>query len=93
MRAWPTKDPDANLDYYFDASQFVADEGSAIASYAVAIDVAPDAALVLGTISQNGNVIQVWLSGGTLDVEYVVRCRFTLMNGAIDDLSRSLMIA
>ncbi len=93
MRAWPPKDPDADLRYYFDWSAFCTGERSDVASYALAIDGAPDAALTIHDDVRSGNVIELWLAGGTLDQGYVVRCRVMLANGTIEDESRSLQIA
>lgn len=92
LRPWPPKDPNSRLRYYFDWSEFCTGEGSDVASYVLAIDVAPDASLIISDDVRSGNVIELWLSGGTLDVEYVVRSRVTLANGTIEDESRTLMI-
>ena len=92
MIAWPSKDPDSRIRYWFDASQLVADEGSPVASYVLAIDNPPDSSLAFGGDTRSGSVIEVWLTGGTETLTYVVRCRVTLANGTIEDLSRELLI-
>ncbi len=59
IRAWPPKDPNSKLAYYFDWNGFCAGEGSDVSSYALAIDVAPDAALVMSNDVRSGNQIQL----------------------------------
>lgn len=93
IRNWPTKDPDARTPYWFNTADLEADEGSALASYEVAIDGAPDNSLVIESHSRAGSVITVWLEGGTLGETYTVRCRATLANTLVEDLSRYLTIA
>ncbi len=94
IKSWPTKDPDAKLRYYFDWSAFCAGEGSNVASYQLAIDNPPDAALLLSDDARSGNSVMVWIAGGTDGSEYIVRCRVTLADGTtVEDESRSLLIA
>jgi hypothetical protein len=93
IRPWPPKDADSKLRYYFDWSAFCAGEGSNVASYALAIDDAPDLSLVISDDVRSGNVVQLWLAGGTEDTTYFVRCRVTLADGTIEDETRSLTIA
>jgi hypothetical protein len=93
MINWPTKDPNSRVPYYFDTTAFEASEGSALASYVLAIDSPPDPSLVIESHSRSGSLITLWLEGGTLDVAYVVRCRVTLVNTLVEDLSRELVIA
>lgn len=92
IRPWPYKDPNSKLRYYFDWSGFCEGEGSDVASYALAIDVAPDAALLLSDDVRSGNVIELWLAAGTEGIEYTIRCRVTLANGTIEDESRTLFV-
>jgi hypothetical protein len=93
IKTWPTKDPNAKLRYYFDWSGFCTGEGSNVASYALSADSPPDAALLLTDDSRSGNIVMVWIAGGTVDVTYTIRCRVTLVDGSIEDESRSLTIA
>ncbi len=92
IRPWPPKDPNSKLRYHFDWTAFCEGEDSDVASYVLALDVDPDASLVISDDVRSGNVIELWLSGGTLDVEYTVRCRVTLADGTNEDESRTLLI-
>lgn len=92
IKAWPPKDPNAKLRHYFDFSAFVADEASALASYAIAQDEPADGTLVLSDDASSGSIVMVWIAGGTVGQEYTIRCRATLANGSIDDMSRILTI-
>ncbi len=97
IRPWPTKDPDANLRYYFDWRTWLPIEnGGVIESFEIFTDEG-DAALLNGGSVEGTNafagVIMVWLSGGTLDSDYTVRCRVTLTDGTTEDASRTLRIA
>lgn len=92
MLAWPYKDPDSHLRYWFDWTDFIAGEESDIDTYALSIDDPPDSSLVIGANAIDGAVVMVWLSGGTVGSCYNVRCRVTLFDGTIEDESRSLAI-
>lgn len=92
IQSWPCKDPNANLRYWFDWTAFVEGEESEIASYALMVDNPPDDTLVLGSNARDGNVVMVWISGGTVGKVYSVRCRITLLDGTIEDESRTLPI-
>lgn len=92
ITAWPCKDPDSNLRYWFDWSAFVEGEEAEIVSYALAIDDAPDASLVIGANAIDESVVMLWLSGGTAGNVYNVRCRVTLDDGTIEDESRALPV-
>ena len=92
IQAWPTKDPSANLRYWFDWSAFVEGEESEIVSYEISLDSPPDNALLIGNHAREDNVVMVWISGGTLGKLYHVRCRITLADGTIEDESRGLVI-
>lgn len=89
IRPWPTQDPQAKLDYWFDLTGPIADQGSALASYTVTISGA-DAALTKTGEVESGGVVYFWLSGPTEDVEYTVTCHFELANGFADDISRTV---
>ncbi len=93
IKAWPAKDPNANLRYYFDWTAFVAAESSAITSFDVALDAPPDAALIIGVTALNASQVMAWISGGTEGETYVVRCRVTLADGTVEDESRSITIS
>jgi hypothetical protein len=92
MKSWPVKDPNSNLKYWFDWRPWVAvEDGGEIVSYEVAIDEG-DGALVIGDTAMSGGFVMLWLSGGTVDTRYVIRCRVTLTDTTTDDDSRELMI-
>lgn len=93
MKSMQPKDPDAVLDYTFDWGPYLASNSDAIASHDVAIDDPPDNSLVIEDFLRDGAVVTVWLSGGTLDQTYIVRCRVTTTGGRTDDRSFSLYIA
>ena len=92
--AFPQKDPDSNLRYYWNWEPWVTvEDGGEIVSYAVAIDNPPDAALLIGDTAIDGSVVMAWISGGTVEQTYTVRCRVTLQDGTIEDSSRTITIA
>lgn len=93
IQPFPPKDPDTRLPHWFDATDFAADEGSAVGSMMLAIDEGDDGALELQDQSRSEGVIVFWPTGGTIDATYTVRCRCTLANGAVADLSRTITIA
>lgn len=89
---YQTKDPDGELPYWFDWSDFCDDEGSDVASYALAVDDGPDGALTLMNDARSGNVISFLPLGGTVEETYTIRCRVVLVNGEKEDHSRTLTI-
>ncbi len=93
MRTMPKKDPNALLDYTWDWGPWLAKVGDAIASYEVAIDVAPDSSLVVDSHARDAGVVTAWLRGGTVGQVYVVRCRITTNAGRTDDRSFMVEIA
>lgn len=96
--AWPTKDPDSNLPYWFDWTAWLAIENRGeIDSFDLEIDGGPDNALVIGDFARGtgayAGFIMLYLSGGTAEETYTVRCRITLADGSIEDGSRTVTIA
>lgn len=92
IKAWPPKDPNAKLRHYFDFTEFVTAEESALVSYGLNQDEPGDGTLVLADDASSGSQIVVWISGGAIGQTYTIRCRATLANGSIDDMSRTLSI-
>jgi hypothetical protein len=83
-----TKDPDATLDYGVDWGAWLP-TGDTISS--VAWDV--PSGLTQAGQSATSSVATVWLSGGTVDLEYSVRCRVTTVAGRVDDRTLIFSIA
>lgn len=74
------KDPDANLDYVFDWSDWL-ETGETISSYVTTVP----AGLTKGTESELSGKVAVWLSGGTANSVYQVACKITTSLGRIDE--------
>lgn len=95
MKAFPVKDSDDRLRYYWDFSAWIADCG-AIVGYDVAIESPPDEALELaGTVQGTGSYaawVMAWVIGGTRFVTYLLRCRATFADGSVKDDVRSLTV-
>jgi len=79
------KDPDADLDYGIDWSDWLPDGDSVQTS--TWIITGPDSTLVAGVTSVDGNQTTVWLSGGTLGQVYTVTNRVVTTEGRTDDRS------
>lgn len=69
-RPWIRKDPQAVLDYVFDWTDWLAENGDAIASYSVTVD-----GVTKDSDSRVGARVTAWLSGGTVDTIASVTCR------------------
>ena len=96
IRAWPTKDPESELPYWFDWTPWLTiEDRGGIATYDLAVD-SGDGALKIGESARGAGAyagfIMLWLSGGTEGATYVVRCRVTLADGSVEDGSRRLEI-
>jgi hypothetical protein len=96
------KDPDAVLDFPFIWSDWLADvSNDTINTYSVSVE----SGLTLDSSSVNTvaltvegveyaayTVVIAWLSGGTVDNTYTVRCRITTNGGRTDDRSIEVYI-
>lgn len=76
------KDPDAVLDFRFDWSEWLANEGNDIITTS---DITADAGITITDQSQTTTSATVWLSGGTAGQRYRVTNRITTAAGRIDD--------
>jgi len=85
---WPNKDPDEVLDYSIDWSAQMAADGDTIAS---AEWIVP-AELTKGAEVVTGNIVTVWLSGGTAARSHFVTSRITTTAGRVMDRSARLLI-
>lgn len=74
------KDPNANLDYRWDWSSWLA-AGDTIVSHEVTVD----GTVVLGTHSNDESSVTAWISGGTDGEKARVTARVTTAQGRIDD--------
>lgn len=86
------KDPDANLDYLQDWSEFLNEDTIVDAEWILPID-PEDATIIEKTdegITPTSTV--VWLRGGTVGKKYLVTCRITTAAGRIDDRTIQLAI-
>ena len=76
------KDPNANLDFQWDWSDWL-EVGETISSYVLTVP----AGLTLGTNSNTSSTVTAFLSGGTVDTGYQVQCRITTNQSRTDDRS------
>ena len=82
------KDPNANLDYGWDWSAWLA-PGDTIVSHSIIID---SGDVILGTHSNTTTTVTAWFSGGTVDTQATVTARITTAQGRIDDRSIILSV-
>lgn len=81
------QDPDANLDYIWDWSDWLA-PGETISSSVFTVS----AGLDLGTTSSTLATATAWLSGGEPGTPYLVANRITTSAGRIDERSITIRI-
>ncbi len=86
MSAWPPKDPDAKLDFFFDWTRWLAGDSITSATWDV-----PDG-LTKESSNIDGDRTVVWLSGGTAGQKYEVTVRVTTAGGRIDDRTATLRV-
>jgi hypothetical protein len=88
---WPVKEPDAYLDYSYDASDDVGSAAigtSSVSTDAIgtfSVSIAPSGAgeLVADNLSISGSVITLWLAGGVAGRDYVVKIDGTCQSGRV----------
>lgn len=79
------KDPDANLDYVFDWSLWLA--GDTIASASVTV-----AGATKGATTNTTTAVTQWVSGGTAGQTATVACKITTAAGRIDERTIRLKV-
>jgi methylglyoxal synthase len=80
-------DPNANLDYRWDWSEWLAEAGDTITNHTVTVT----GTVALGTHSHTATTVTAWLSGGTAGENARVTARITTAQGRIDD--RTIVLA
>lgn len=81
------KDPDANLDYGIDWSDWLA-SGETISVSAWTVP----SGITEGTKSNDGTTVKVWLSGGTAGEIYTISNKITTSDGRIDERSFDVVV-
>jgi hypothetical protein len=82
---WIAKDPDAELDYMRDWSDWLTAVDDTIAS--VEWIVSDGLEQVVEKNTHTATTATVWLAGGTAGASYPVTCRITTVAGRIEDRS------
>lgn len=80
-------DPQANLDFEFDWSQWLEDTEQITTQ-----TVTSDGDLTVSQVTQTGGVVKCWLSGGTLGSTQRVTCHITTNMGRQDDRTLSVRV-
>jgi hypothetical protein len=80
------KDVEANLDYPFKWTDWLAEISDTISTKLITAEtgITADAGTIVGT------TVVVWVSGGTVNKTYRVSCRITTVGGRIDE--RTILI-
>lgn len=86
VKVW-TKDPDAELDYTLDWSQWLDSDTLSSASWATT----PTGLSITNTTTTT-TLAAVWLSGGSHGSDYDVRCRVVTAGGRTDDRTIRLQV-
>jgi hypothetical protein len=81
-------DPNANLPYRWDWSEWLED-ADVISAHTVVVPTG----LTLGTHDHTDTTVTAWISGWTAGTTYTVTCRITTVAGLIDDRSIRLRVA
>ncbi len=88
---WPTKDPNDVLDYQFDISPaLVGNDGDTIATLDVAVEPANPGDLSVNSVTTDGTVAVLWLSGGQSGTVYTVTLVIATVNGRT--IQRSILL-
>ena len=83
------KDPEAELDYGFD---FAALGWLSSGETITAVTWTVPAGLTEGTKENDGEIIKVWLSGGTAGSTYEVEVKVTTSDGRVDSRSFDISV-
>lgn len=90
---YPTKDPNAVLDYQTNWTTWLAeDETIATSEWIIELPDEDAAPLTKNSATNSTNTATIWLSGGTLGVTYVVVNRITTNQGRIEDRTKYVTI-
>lgn len=81
------KDPDDELDYKFDWSNWLA-TGETISSYTITTETG----LTKDSDSESSGVVTVWLSGGTAGNDYDVACKITSSAGRVKERTMTFRV-
>ena len=73
------KDPDAVLDYTVDWSDWLVNDTIISATWVVPTGITKDSS------SNTDTTATIWLSGGTVNIDYSIVCRITTLVGRIED--------
>ena len=94
MDKWPNKDPNEILDYDIEWGGTASQPGRAYLDILVDSQwsVTGDGLLVLGASSFSNTATKIWLSGGTLNKQYIVTNRVVTTGGRTMDKSALLVI-
>jgi hypothetical protein len=82
-----TKDPDAELDYGFNWSDWLA-TGETISSHTVTVETG----LTKDSDSESSGVVTVWLSGGTAGEDYSVECEIVTSASRTDERTMTIRV-
>lgn len=82
---WPTKDPNAVLDYSIDWSDWLDTDTISTSTWTV------PTGLTKGTDTTSTTVTTVWLSGGTAGTTYEILNRITTAGGRTQDKTVKLI--
>jgi hypothetical protein len=81
------KDPDATIDYQLDWSDWLVDDDVlAGVSWSVATGLTQEATV------HDDTTATVWVSGGTIDEEYLVTCEITTSDGRVENQSFTVVV-
>jgi hypothetical protein len=88
---WPAKDPTDVLDYQFDISPaVVGNNGDTISALDVTIEPNNPGDVNLNSVTVDGNVAVLWLSGGQAGTVYLLTLVITTVNGRT--IQRSILL-
>jgi hypothetical protein len=80
------KDPDAKLDYLFDWTAWLGTDTIATATVTV------PTGITLALQTNTTTTVTAWLSGGTVNATYEIKCHIITAAGRIDDRTMSVQI-
>jgi len=81
-----TKGPNSKLDYKIDWSAWLGTDTISVSTWTNPTGITKD------SDTKTATTTTIWLSGGTLDVEYLIINKITTVGGRIDERSFSVLI-